>query len=255
MNKEEIVKRHRPGGLIGWFAVSVCVLAAGACNRQPTAEPKQDNAVSRAAEDKTQQHASDVARLNERVTELDKKFADKSQELASGTRTATPGLREETTEDVKNVKEAVKDLGTTTEQNWWDRHERAMTRTADDIEADVRRLSGNKVEPAAAGPTGTTGTGNGGTAAFTSSRDAFVASLHARAEAMEKSLDNVKASGPRKSELDDTRARVKKLEEDVDKLRSASADDWWDLSKARVTDYVDRVESSVARLDDNKAPR
>ena len=36
------------------------------------------------------------------------------------------------------------------------------------------------------------------------------------------------------------------------RLGSASADDWWDLSKARVDEYIDRVERSVARFDDDK---
>ena len=51
---------------------------------------------------------------------------------------------------------------------------------------------------------------------------------------------------------DDVRARVNKLGDDLDRLGRASADDWWDVTKARVTEYVDRVEQSVGRLDDNK---
>ena len=47
-------------------------------------------------------------------------------------------------------------------------------------------------------------------------------------------------------------ARVDKLGKDIERLASASAEDWWDLSKARVNDYIDRVEKSVARLDDTK---
>ena len=46
---------------------------------------------------------------------------------------------------------------------------------------------------------------------------------------------------------------TKKLGDDVDRLRSASADDWWDVTKTRVNEYVDRVEASVKRLDDNKS--
>jgi hypothetical protein len=69
---------------------------------------------------------------------------------------------------------------------------------------------------------------------------------------MEHALDNVKAKGARQTEIDDTKARVKKLRDDADRLASASANDWWDISKARVTEYVDRVQASVDRLDDNK---
>jgi hypothetical protein len=69
---------------------------------------------------------------------------------------------------------------------------------------------------------------------------------------MENALDNVKARDAQKTELEDTKARVKKLADDLDRLGSASADDWWDVTKARVNEYVDRVENSVKRLDDNK---
>ncbi len=70
---------------------------------------------------------------------------------------------------------------------------------------------------------------------------------------MQQALDRVKARGAQETEIEDTRARVKKLGDDVDRLRSASADDWWDVTKARVSEYVDRVEASVKRLDDNKS--
>jgi hypothetical protein len=50
---------------------------------------------------------------------------------------------------------------------------------------------------------------------------------------MERALDDVKARGAKATEIEDVRARVNKLGEDVDRLRSASADDWWDVSKAR----------------------
>ena len=56
----------------------------------------------------------------------------------------------------------------------------------------------------------------------------------------------------RETEVADTKARVKKLRDDVDRLASASADDWWDISKERVNEYIDRVQTSVDRLDDNK---
>ena len=50
---------------------------------------------------------------------------------------------------------------------------------------------------------------------------------------MQQALDRVKARGPQETEIEDTRARVKKLGDDVDRLRSASADDWWDDEGAR----------------------
>lgn len=229
---------------IGTLALA---LAVPACNRaeQSTADATRD-AVAEGAAEAQKERADAMARLNERVAAIEREYAEKNAEVASGAKTATAALREEVREDVDNVKEAVASLGTTTADNWWDRHEQALRRTADDVEADVKQLAKQfaPVQPAATVPAG---------APFTSRRDAFVADLRARVDGFEKALDEVKASGPRETELDDTRARVNKLREDVDRLASAEADDWWDVTRARVTDYVDRVEASIKRLDDNKA--
>ena len=69
---------------------------------------------------------------------------------------------------------------------------------------------------------------------------------------MKQDLDKIKAIGTKKTELNDTRARVKKLDEDLAELHNASPDDWWKISRRRVSDYVDRLDKSVGRLDDNK---
>lgn len=242
---------HKTVALARWSVLSLSLVVAGACSREPAPPATTQETAADARAEQQQEHADDVARLNERVTSLERKYAEASQEVTSGARTATAGLREEVREDVANVKDAVRDLGTTTPENWWDRHEQAMARAADDIGADVRRITG-KDAAGVARPAGTAGAADANAAPFTSRRDAFVASLRARVDAMEKALEGVKASGPRETELADTRARLAKLDEDLDKLGAATADEWWDVSKARVTDYVDRVEASVDRLDDDK---
>jgi len=241
--------------LVAIGAVAVATLTS-ACNRQ--ANDRADTAartetaqpVDRTAE-LQRQHEDEIARLDSRVADIERKYTEKESKVESGRRTATAGLQEEVKEDVANVKQAVGDLRTTTPENWWDRHEQAMKRTVDDVEADVRRLAG-KVE--AVRPQGTSGTTAEGvsTAPFESRRDRLVADLRARADAMERALDTVKAKGARETEVNDTKARVKKLRDDVDRLASAKADDWWDVSKARVDDYVDRVQASVDRLDNNR---
>jgi hypothetical protein len=233
------------------FGTLALALAVGACNRtaKDTRETatKIENKVADQAADLERKRADEVARLNERVIKLERDYADKSAEVASGKRTATSGLREEVREDVNNVKQAVANLGTTTPDNWWEREEDAMRRTSDDIAADVKHFA-----PAFAVPAPTVAGETPATAPFTSRRDAFVTDMKGRIDAMDRALDNVKAKGARETELNDTKARVKKLGEDLDRLARASADDWWDVSKARVSDYVDRVEASVKRLDDNK---
>ena len=163
-------------------------------------------------------------------------------------RTATAGLREEVQEDVKNARTAVADLKTTTEDNWWERHERALERSVSDVQADVQRLTKQKTMPEPtekAEPVGTAG--------FAERRDAFVSRLRARVDAMEEQLDRMKAKGALETELQDTKARIDKLQADLDELRSVSPDAWWDVSSERVAEYIERVEESINRLDDNKA--
>ena len=238
--------------VIGAVVLSAA-FATGACNRDAAPDTTTNaGATTERTTDIQRERSEAVADLNERVSKVEREYVENENQVKSGTRTATAGLREELREDVGNVKEAIADLNTTTAENWWERHEHAMSRTADDIEADVRRLAGNaRFQEKKKEEIGTKG--ESVTAApFTSRRDAFVADLRIRVDAMKAALDNVKAGGAQETELDDTRARVKKLDEDVDRLKSASSDDWWDVSRQRVTEYVDRLESSVERLDDNK---
>ena len=238
---------------VATISVVVLALTAGACERnisgsRDTNAREEATSPDRKAEIQ-RDHEEDISRLNERVAAIERDYADANQKVVSGDRTATAALREEVKEDVANVKKAVTDLRTTTPENWWDRNEAAMKQTADDIEADVSRLAGKVTSP----HTPATKTAEGAsTEPFTSRRDKFLADLRARTEAMERALDDVKAKGAQQTEVDDTRARLKKLSGDIDRLRSASADDWWDVTKSRVTEYVDRVEASVKRLDDNK---
>jgi len=124
----------------------------------------------------------------------------------------------------------------------------------DDVESDVKKFTGTRTLPGRQKPSSVVDASGEAvsTEPFTSSRDKFVADMHARVDAMKKALDNAKASGRRKTERDDLRARTNKLGDDIDGLKSASAEDWWALSKARVSEYIDRVEKSVGRLDDDK---
>jgi archaellum component FlaC len=163
---------------------------------------------------------------------------------------STAAVREEVEEDIKNVRQAVADLKTTTPENWWERHEQVMERNVKDIEEDVRRFV--KSPPLATPPAAET---PAGAAPFESRRDRVAARLQARVDAMEERLAKVRAPDAQKTELEDTRARVEKLKEDVQRLRDASADDWWDISAKRVNDYVERVEGSIGRLNDRSTGR
>lgn len=235
-------------------------LGAGACSRDTTVE-RRDAAtandaareVDRAAELR-QQRDQDLSKLDDRIASLERDYEGKRQVHPRGTSgtSATTGLRNDVKSDMDDVKKAVNDLRTTTPENWWDRHESVLKTAANDVESDVKRFAGTRTELPKNSRLADGSDQPASTAPFTSRRDEFVADMRTRVDAMETALANVKATGPRKTELDDLRARVNKLSEDIDRLKSASAEDWWDVSKARVNDYIDRVENSVARLDDHK---
>ncbi|HEV8396220.1 MAG TPA: hypothetical protein VGQ37_18195 [Vicinamibacterales bacterium] len=226
-------------------------LAAGACNRDAKDTRKEAIKEDVKAADKAaaveKERSDEIARLSDRVAQLERAYSEKTAVLATGKRIATPSLREEVQEDVDNVKQAVTNLSTTTADNWWEREEGAMRATIDDVAADVKRFAGHVAEPAPAAPGETPAS-----APFTSRRDAFVAAMKGRIDALDRALDTVKVKGARETELNDTRQRVKKIAGDLDRLAGASADDWWTVSRDRVRDYIDRVEASVRRLDDNK---
>jgi hypothetical protein len=243
----------------GTVAVGVLTLALGAssCGRdtsveQRAATPAATPTVDRAAEVQRQRD-QDLAKLDERLASLERDY-DERTSRRGGTSGATARLQRQVKSDMDDVKKAVGNLRTTTPENWWDRHEAALEMAFNDIESDIRRFAGTRALPASPrNPNVTDASGEPvSTAPFTSRRDKFVTDMHSRIDAMNKALDGVKATGARKTELNDLHARVDKLGDDLDRLKSASAEDWWKISETRVSEYLDRMEKSVDRLDDKK---
>ena len=238
------------------ITVVVSTLMGAACNRPEPARESASDASAREAsareDTKTaelqRKRNDDIAQMEKRVADLERRWTEMESKIAASSATPTAALRAEVKEDVKNVREAVDGLKATTPENWWERHEGAMERTTEDIDADVRRLAGGKAAPA----TTSEPTTPANAAPFESRRDQFVARLTARVEAMQEQLKNVRARNARETEVEDTRARVNELKDDVERLGKASADDWWDISSKRVSEYIDRLEDSIRRLDDNK---
>jgi hypothetical protein len=223
------------------------MVVATACNRsEPVAETT--TGAASAADDRLKARIDDTAELEKRVVDIERRWTEMQAEVKAEQRSPTASLRDEVKEDVANIRDAVANLKTTSETNWWERHEQATARTLDDIEADVQRFA--KAKPGST--PAITPDAAASTAGFELRRDDFVAKARARADAMEERLKDVKADGARETELEDTRARIDKLQDDLDRLRTVSADDWWDVSSKRVDEYVDRVERSIGRLNDDK---
>jgi hypothetical protein len=224
----------------------VTAVAVTSCNRS---EPAREAAAEDRAATELRDRNSEAAELEKRVIDIETRWTEMEAKVKDEARTPTTALRTEVKEDVTNARQAVTNLKTTSPDNWWERHEQATERTVDDIAADVRRFAKAKV-PAApeikAEPVGTT-------ASFDERRNQFVASLRARVDAMEEQLKDVKADGAAQTELEDTRARIDKLQDDLDRLRTVSPNEWWQVSRERVSEYLDRLERSIRRLDDDKA--
>ncbi len=140
-----IIRTWRPLASLPWRWLLAGATGTSASRAtQPPA--KNGHPTSTAQRNSSDERNEEISRLDKRVADIERDYAQANEKVVSGDRTATAGLREELKEDVTNVKTAVNDLRTTTPENWWDRHEAAMRRTADDIEADVSRLAG-KVTP------------------------------------------------------------------------------------------------------------
>ena len=223
-------------------------LMAAACGSpEPAREAvREESAAETAAAELQRKHNDEAAQLEKRAADLERRWTEMQDKVKEKSATPTAGLRAEVQEDIQSVRGAVADLKTTTVDNWWERHERAIERSAADIEQDVRRFAKTK-QPAPAQPDTMANAGP-----FESRRDQFVTRLRARVESMEEQLKGVRAQAAVETELEDTRARVNKLKEDVGRLERASADDWWDISSKRVSEYIERVERSVERMDNDK---
>lgn len=229
------------------ITVFAALIAVACGSPEPAREPvREESAAATAAAELQRKHNEEAAQLEKRAADLERRWTEMLGRVKEKSATPTAGLRTEVQEDIDSVRQAVADLKTTTVDNWWERHERAMERTAGDIEEDVRRFAKTK-QPAPAQPETMANAGP-----FESRRDQFVSRMRARVDSMEEQLKNVRARAAVETELEDTKARVNKLKEDVGRLERASADDWWDISSKRVSEYIERVERSVERLDNDK---
>src|SRR5688572_30179483 len=163
----------RKAKAIAVLALASALIAPACIRPQPAEEgsPASENADER----NVSRRNDDVAKLDQQVVEIDRKWSEMQAKVKEENRTPTAALRDEVREDVANVKEAVAGLKTTTPENWWERHESATERSLDDIEADVQRFAKGAApapRPAATKPVGTAG--------FEERRDAWVASARAR---------------------------------------------------------------------------
>ena len=70
--------------------------------------------------------------------------------------------------------------------------------------------------------------------------------------AMEEQLKNVRARAAAGDGVGRYKGARQQAERGRGQAQRASADDWWDISSKRVSEYIERVERSVERLDNDK---
>jgi len=223
-------------------AFAAALTVTGCSRNQPAEETVRDEAAE--ARQKMQDEA---AELEKKVADLDREWNEMQAKMAAEKNKATAALQAEIKEDLTNVREAVADLKTTTETNWWERHEQRMERTAEDVEQDVRRFARRWTEPKLEAE-GTIGSSDN----WEARRERFARRMELRIEAMENALKEIDLKGAQETEVEDTRARLKKMREDTDRLHNATEEDWWEITKNRVNDYIERIDRSINRLDDDK---
>lgn len=241
---------HLKGASAMLAILATAAILLSACGGSPPPDPAAEEAAraAKAAEEAQRRRDDDTAELTARAADVERRWKEMEGKITDRSATPSVGLRSEVKEDIDNVREAIAGLKTTSPENWWARHEEALKRTVDDIAEDVGRLVKKPSPPPTPPETAESVAG----APFQSRRDQFVERTRARVDGMEKQLDGVRARGTRETELKDTRARIDKLQDDLDTLRKAEAENWWDVSVARVREYIDRLEDSVGRLDDDK---
>ena len=223
------------------FAAALTVTA---CNRNP---PAEETTVRDEAAEARQRMQEEAAELEKKVADLDREWNEMQAKMAGEKNKATAALQAEIKEDLTNVRQAVDDLKTTTPENWWERHEQRMERTASDVEQDVRRFARRWSEPKLDAE-GTVGSSDN----WEARRERFARRMELRIEAMEDALKDLDLKGAPETEVEDTRARLKKMREDAERLHNTTEEDWWEITKDRVNDYIERVDRSINRLDDDK---
>ena len=227
------------------FAICAVALGPSACTRPAQQEAREEAAeVDREVDQLQQRRVEETARLEQRVNELERKWDQSQAKLEGRTDAAAKRARTEIQEELADAKRELAELKTVDVDNWWERHEREWERSAADAEADVKRSARRwtpAIEDKAAAVAGDSET-------WAARRDRLVNAAQRRLDAMEQALRDIDGPDVDKEDVEQTRARVRTMREENERLRKATDDDWWDVTRDRVTRTVDRIEDRIDRL-------
>jgi septal ring factor EnvC (AmiA/AmiB activator) len=226
-------------------AMFAAVFGASGCTRAAQEEVREETAeVEQEVDQLRQRRVEETARLQQRVNELERKWEQAQTKLAGRTDAAATRAKAEIRDELADAKRELAELETVVADNWWDRHQREWARAATDTEAAVKRSARRwtpAVEDKAAAVVGDSDT-------WAARRDRLVNAAQKRIDGMEQALRDIDGPDVDKEDLEATRTRVRMMREENERLRKATDDDWWDITRDRVTRTVDRIEDRIDRL-------
>ena len=223
-------------------SLAAALAVAGACNRST---PASDDARQDAAAPATDARERETASLEQRLNELEKEWQQARQRLSDQARRNAPRLTTAIDEDFSAARESLRDLRQSTAQDWWQRQEQQLERAAERAEQSVRTFARDWSPSTKDESVGTAGDAN---ADWSARRDALVTRLEQRVRDMEQALERLDPRDFDHAELEHARERVDLMKEDAERLRGASEDEWWELTKERVRAQLDRLDAAIDRL-------
>jgi uncharacterized protein HemX len=217
----------------------VAAIGASACNRAAEEAREEGTEVNQ----EVRQQQDEAARLEQRAEELERDWDAAQERLAKRTDAATTEAKAEIQEAIADVKNEVAELKTTNVENWWNRTEQDMEAMAGEVEQDVKRFA-RRWTPNVDKEVGTAGDAD----TWAARRDRLVSRMQARIDSMEQAIRDFDGPDADKEDVEETRARIRDMREENDRLRAADEDDWWDVTRERVNNFIDRIDARIDRL-------
>jgi hypothetical protein len=223
--------------------LGVMALTFAGCSRSDTTEDRSAPAANEA-----QARQNETMELDNRLAAVEHEWQEVQAALSRQASAVSAEVKTRVQDDLKDAREAIAELRTTTAENWWERQERQIERAAENLEQDVRRYARNWKAPDTTGETGTAGE----TSDWHVRRDQLIARMQARIEALEAALRDVSVRDADKADVEDTRMRVKQLREDTGRLRDTTEQDWWDVTTQRLERSIERIDAAIDRITNNR---
>jgi Skp family chaperone for outer membrane proteins len=249
------------------LAASLAIVGCGRTDRAAD-ENRTGEPVTTATTAADQQRNEYINRMEQRVAQLEQRLAD--MKAQGGTAAVNQDRIESLQSDVQALRQEINDLRNTRADNWWPTTERSMERSRQHIEEDMTRWGQAGTadrartmprETPRETPRDTTdmtrstpvGEGTHGANDFTAQRERFAARMEADIKALERDLDRyaTRARGTARDGVEDVRAQLNDLRQQVSELRNVDEGSWWDATQRRLDRTAERIERSIENLGRN----